>query len=159
MNAGDNVDDERQIGFSESNFKIAPTNIDEYTNNKLLNLQQENTQPHRNLDINDKIPDEKCQNNKIDEENLMKEIRSVQLAKEIEDEETVQLQNLSTDIEDIKELDSVESDKSDTEERENIQISDKEIMIDRTKKMITMIKLIKMLIMEQVKKNQREKIR
>ena len=48
----------------------------------------------------------------------MKEIRSEQSArKTIEDEETVQLQNLSTYIEKInrKEIDNVESDKSDTE--------------------------------------------
>ena len=31
LNAGDNVDDEEVFGFSESYFKISPTNIDEYT--------------------------------------------------------------------------------------------------------------------------------
>ena len=36
LNDGDNVDD----GFSESYSKIALTDIDEYTKNKLLNLQQ-----------------------------------------------------------------------------------------------------------------------
>ena len=72
----------------------------------------------------------------------------------------MQLQNLSTDIEKInrKEIYNVESDKSDTEERDKIQISDEVAMIDRKKKMMT-IKLINMLIKEQVKKNQRKKIR
>ena len=42
LNAGDNVDDEEIFGFSESYFKITPTNIDEYTKSKLLNIQQEN---------------------------------------------------------------------------------------------------------------------
>ena len=67
MNAGDNVDDKENVGFSESYFKIAPTNIDEYKKIKLLNLQQENMRPQKNIDINDKIPDEKYQNNKTDE--------------------------------------------------------------------------------------------
>ena len=58
QNAGDNVDDEEHFGFSESFFRIAPTNIDEYTKNILLNTQQENVRPQRNIEINDKIPDE-----------------------------------------------------------------------------------------------------
>ena len=33
-NAGDNVDDEEVFGSSESYFKIAPINIDEYTKSK-----------------------------------------------------------------------------------------------------------------------------
>ena len=78
LNGGDNVDDEEIFGFSELFFKIVPTHIDEYTKNKLLNFQQENMRSQRNIDINDKIPDEKYQNNKIDDKNLMKEIRSVQ---------------------------------------------------------------------------------
>ena len=45
LNAGENVDDEECFGFSESYFKIAPTNIDEYTKRKLLNLQQDNMRP------------------------------------------------------------------------------------------------------------------
>ena len=32
LNAGDNVDDQENFGFTESFFKIAPTNIDEYIN-------------------------------------------------------------------------------------------------------------------------------
>ena len=31
LNAGDNVDDQENFGFTESFFKIAPTNIDNYT--------------------------------------------------------------------------------------------------------------------------------
>ena len=34
LNAGDNVDDEESFGFSESHFKIAPRNLDEYTKSK-----------------------------------------------------------------------------------------------------------------------------
>ena len=34
LNAGDNIDDDENFGFSESFKKIAPTNIDEYTKNK-----------------------------------------------------------------------------------------------------------------------------
>ena len=34
LNAGDNVDDQENFGFTESYFKIAPTNIDDYTKNK-----------------------------------------------------------------------------------------------------------------------------
>ena len=56
--------------------------------------------------------------------------------KKIEDEETVQLQNLSTDTEKInrKESKNEESDKSNTEERDKIQISDEVTMISRNKR-------------------------
>ena len=57
LNAGDNVDDQENFGFTESFFKIAPTNMDDYTKNKLLNMQQENFRPQRNIDINDKQTD------------------------------------------------------------------------------------------------------
>ena len=67
LNAGDNVNDEEMFGFSESYFKIAPTNIDEYTKIKLLNLQKGNMRPQINIEINDKIRDEKYQNNKTDD--------------------------------------------------------------------------------------------
>ena len=67
LNAGDNVGDQENFGFTESFFKIAPTNMDDYTNNKLLNMQQENFRPQRNIDINDNIPDERYQKNKIDD--------------------------------------------------------------------------------------------
>ena len=62
LNAGENVDDKEIFGFSEYYFKIAPTNIDEYTKSKWLNLQQENMRPQRNIEINDKSPDEKFHN-------------------------------------------------------------------------------------------------
>ena len=61
------------IWVSESYFKTAPTNIDEYKKSKLLNLQQENMRPKRNREINDQIIDEKYQHNKTDDKNLMKE--------------------------------------------------------------------------------------
>ena len=48
LNAGDNVDDQENFGFTESYFKIAPTNIYDYTKIKLLNMQQENLRLHRN---------------------------------------------------------------------------------------------------------------
>ena len=64
MKASKNVDKEEICGFSESYFNIAPKNIDEYTKSKLLNLQHENMRPQRNIEINDKIPNEKYQNNK-----------------------------------------------------------------------------------------------
>ena len=34
LNAVDNIDDKENFGFTESYFKIAPTNIDDYTKNK-----------------------------------------------------------------------------------------------------------------------------
>ena len=46
---------------------MSPTNIDEYTKYKLLNMQQENRIPQRNIGINDKLPDEIYQKNKIDD--------------------------------------------------------------------------------------------
>ena len=63
MNSSDNVDDKESFGISESFFKIASTNIDEYTKNKLLNLKQENMRPLRNIEINENISDEQYQNN------------------------------------------------------------------------------------------------
>ena len=33
LNAVDNVNDQENFGFTESYFKIAPTNIDDYTKN------------------------------------------------------------------------------------------------------------------------------
>ena len=66
LNAGENVDDQEMLGFTESFFKMAPTNIDDYTKNKLLNMQQDNMRPQRNIDINDKPTDERYQKNKID---------------------------------------------------------------------------------------------
>ena len=54
LNAGDNIDDQENFGFIESYFKISPTNIYDYTKNKLLNIQQENLRPQRNIEINGK---------------------------------------------------------------------------------------------------------
>ena len=57
----------KKIGFTESYSKIAPTNIDDYTKNKLLIMQQENLRPQRNIDINDKQTDERYQKTLIDD--------------------------------------------------------------------------------------------
>ena len=99
LNAGDNVDDEEMFGFSESYFKTAPTNIDEYIFLR-LNLQQENMRTQRNIEINGKIPDKKHHNNKMNNKKSddRDQIRTIGKKKIIEDEETVQLQNLSMDI-------------------------------------------------------------
>ena len=67
LNAGNNVDDQKQIGFTKSFFKITPTNIDEYTKNKLLNMQQENFRPQRNIYINERRTDEIYHKNMIDD--------------------------------------------------------------------------------------------
>ena len=135
------------IWVSESYFKTAPTNIDEYKKSKLLNLQQENMRPHRNIETNDKPPDEKYQNNKPYDKKSddRDQIRTINKKKIIEYEENVQLRNLSTDIEKInrKEINNEETDKSDTEERDKIQISE-EVTIIARKKMMMMIKLINM---------------
>ena len=58
FNAGDNVDDQENFGCTESYLKFAPTNIDDYTKNKLLNIQQENLRYQRNVEINDRKTDE-----------------------------------------------------------------------------------------------------
>ena len=42
LNTGDNVDDQENFEFTESYFKIAPTNIDVYAKNKWLNMQPDN---------------------------------------------------------------------------------------------------------------------
>ena len=66
LNAGDNVDDQEDFGFTGSYFKIAPTVIDDYTKNKFLNMQLENLRPMRNIENNDKQTDEGYQKNLID---------------------------------------------------------------------------------------------
>ena len=63
LNAGDNVDDQENSGFTGSYFKIAPTYIDDYTKNKFLNMQQENFIPQRNIQNNEKKTDEGYQKN------------------------------------------------------------------------------------------------
>ena len=67
LNAGDNVDYQEDYGFRESFLKISLTVIDNYTRKKLLNTQLENLIPKRNIQNNDKYPDEINQINMIDE--------------------------------------------------------------------------------------------
>ena len=89
------------------------------------------------MEINDKIPNEKYQNNKTYDKKSDErdQIGKIGQEKIIEYEETVQLQNLSTDIEKInrKESNNEESEKSDIEERDKIQISDEVKIIARKK--------------------------
>ena len=56
----------KPLGLQNHNTKIAPTNIDDYTKNKLLNMQQENFIPQINIGINDKRTDEIYQKNMND---------------------------------------------------------------------------------------------
>ena len=52
LNAGDNVDDQEKFGFTESYFKIAPTNIDHYTKKKITEYASrycETPQKYRDL--------------------------------------------------------------------------------------------------------------
>ena len=74
LNAGDNVDDQENFGFTESYFKIAPTNIYDYTK-KLLNMQQERFIPQRKIYINDKQTDERYQKKLIYNKEFDKNIR------------------------------------------------------------------------------------
>ena len=57
LNAGDNVYDQEDFGFTGSYFKISPTVIDDYTKNKFLNMQQEHMIPQRSMEKNDKRTD------------------------------------------------------------------------------------------------------
>ena len=81
LNAGYNLDDQEHFGFTESCFKIAPTNIDDYTKNKLLSMQQENMRPQRNIDINYKRTDDDTRKIRLMTNNLMEDIQSVKLTK------------------------------------------------------------------------------
>ena len=67
LNSGDNIDDQENFGFTESYFKIAPSNIDDYTKTNLLNMQQENLRPQSIIETNGKQTDEILQNNLIDD--------------------------------------------------------------------------------------------
>ena len=78
LNAGENVDDKKKLRFL-NHFSKLRLQIQMNIQKKLLNLQHENMRPQRNIDINDRILDEKYQNIKIYDKNMMKEIRSVQL--------------------------------------------------------------------------------
>ena len=66
LNAGDNVDDQEYFGFTGSYFNISPTDIDDYTKNKFLNMQREILRPHKNIKKNDKQTDERYQKILID---------------------------------------------------------------------------------------------
>ena len=58
LNAGDNVEDQEDYGFTGSFFKIPPTVIYDYTKKKCLNMQLENLRTHRNIENNGKKSDE-----------------------------------------------------------------------------------------------------
>ena len=79
LNAGDNIDDQENFGFIESYFKISPTNIYDYTKNKLLNIQQENLRPQRNIEINGERTYKRYQKNMIDEEKIIEDIEIMKL--------------------------------------------------------------------------------
>ena len=66
LNAGDNVDDQENYGFTGSFFRISPTIIDDYTKRKFLNVQLEHLIPKRNIENNDKQSDEIYQINMVD---------------------------------------------------------------------------------------------
>ena len=66
MNAGDNIDDKKDYGFTRSILKITPTVIYDYTQ-KILNMLLENLRPQRNIENNVKKSDERYQINLIDE--------------------------------------------------------------------------------------------
>ena len=67
FNSGDNVDDQEDSWFIGSYLKNAPTNIDDCTKNKCLNIQRENLIPQRNIENNYKQADEIYQKQLIDE--------------------------------------------------------------------------------------------
>ena len=47
LNSGDNFDCQKDHGFRGSFFKIASTIIDDYSENKLMNMKLENFIPQR----------------------------------------------------------------------------------------------------------------
>ena len=98
LNAGDNVDYQETFGFTESCFKIVPTNIDDYTKNKLLNMQQENFSHQRNININDKQTYERYQNILIDDKESDEKYQISKNDEEtiIEDIEIMKLKNLNS---------------------------------------------------------------
>ena len=55
------------LGLQGHISKIPPTNIDDYTKNKFMNMQRENLIPQRNIKNNDKKTDEIYQKNLIDD--------------------------------------------------------------------------------------------
>ena len=66
MNAGDNIDDKKDYGFTRSILKITPTVIYDYTQ-KILNILLENLRPQRNIENTVKQSDERYQINIIDD--------------------------------------------------------------------------------------------
>ena len=66
MNTVDNVYDQEDYGFRGSFLKIIPTVIDDYTENKILNMQLENLRPQINIENNEKQYDERYQMDIID---------------------------------------------------------------------------------------------
>ena len=93
MNSSENVDDQEHFGFTESFFKFAPANIDDYTKHKLLNMQEENMRPQRSIEINDKLTGERYQKNKLDDKESDEEnqISKIDEEKIIEDKEIMKL--------------------------------------------------------------------
>ena len=65
FNAGDNIDDQEDYGFSGSYFKISPTVIDDHTKKKFLNMQLGNLRPQINIENNDNQYYERYQINMI----------------------------------------------------------------------------------------------
>ena len=89
------------FGFSESYFKTAPSHLDECTKHKILKLQQNNVRPPKIIENPNIIPDETYQMDESDD-NISDErdqITKIMKKKNIEDEETEQMKNLSTAIE------------------------------------------------------------
>ena len=65
LNADYNVYDQGDYRFRGSFFKTAPTIINDYTENKFLNMQLENLRPQINIENNDKKSDERYNRNVI----------------------------------------------------------------------------------------------
>ena len=67
LNSGDIVEDQEDYGFTGSFFNIFLTVIDDYTKNKLMNMQLGDLRSQRNIDNLDKQSDERNQISIIDE--------------------------------------------------------------------------------------------
>ena len=67
LNAGDNVDDQEDYGFTGSFHNITPTVIYDYTKKKWMNIQLENLISQRNIENDGKQYDEIYQINTIDD--------------------------------------------------------------------------------------------
>ena len=75
LNVSGNVDDQENVGFTVSYFKIAPANIDEYTRNICLNMHKENLRPQRKINNNEKKMTKDTRKTILMTMNLIKEIR------------------------------------------------------------------------------------